>query len=244
MMRTVQLLRHDAYNCTITSAWRVQLYNYGSNQGCWWPIRFENFDIVMMMMMMMMMIIIIIITIILPILTLVFACWRAGSHLVPLSLTPRHSYLSCPSLVHSGAHSLQKEHMPFYAMFKNNNEADDNNEIYRLWHHALIVHLKWSGPCFLKIPQLFKCISGDKILFAVSSKGKFASYFNFYSLYNFWKDQLYGMSRLEFDVWLFRSHLKFFRIFGKQAPGMAENSTGKRKNSMYIPFIKLWPLCS
>jgi len=38
----VQLLRHDAYNCTITSAWRVR-----TNQGCWWPIRFENFDIVM-----------------------------------------------------------------------------------------------------------------------------------------------------------------------------------------------------
>ena len=46
-MRTVQLLGHDAYNCTITSAWRVQLYNYGSNQGCWWPIRYKNFDIVM-----------------------------------------------------------------------------------------------------------------------------------------------------------------------------------------------------
>ena len=45
MTRTVQLLRHDAYNCT-TSAWRVQLYNYGWNQACWWPIRFENFDIV------------------------------------------------------------------------------------------------------------------------------------------------------------------------------------------------------
>ena len=29
MTRIVQLLRHDAYNCTITSAWRVQLYNYG-----------------------------------------------------------------------------------------------------------------------------------------------------------------------------------------------------------------------
>ena len=27
--------------------WRVQMYNYGSNQGSWWPIRFENFDIVM-----------------------------------------------------------------------------------------------------------------------------------------------------------------------------------------------------
>ena len=35
------------YNCTITSTWHLQLYNYGSNQGCWWPIRFENFDIVM-----------------------------------------------------------------------------------------------------------------------------------------------------------------------------------------------------
>jgi len=46
MTRTVQLLRHDAYNCTITSAWRVQLYNYCWNQACWWPIRFENFDIV------------------------------------------------------------------------------------------------------------------------------------------------------------------------------------------------------
>ena len=32
MARTVQLLRHDAYNCTITTAWRVQLYNYGSHR--------------------------------------------------------------------------------------------------------------------------------------------------------------------------------------------------------------------
>ena len=32
MTRTVQLLGHDAYNCPITSAWRVQLYNYGWNQ--------------------------------------------------------------------------------------------------------------------------------------------------------------------------------------------------------------------
>ena len=47
MKRTVKLLRHDAYNCIITSPWRVQLYNYGWNQACWWPIRFENFDIVM-----------------------------------------------------------------------------------------------------------------------------------------------------------------------------------------------------
>ena len=58
MTRTVQLLRHDAYNCpitaeiravvdqSITSAWRVQLSNYGWNQGCCGPIRFENFDIV------------------------------------------------------------------------------------------------------------------------------------------------------------------------------------------------------
>ena len=46
MTCTVQLRRHDAYNCTITSPWRVQLYNYGSNQGCWWPITFKNFGIV------------------------------------------------------------------------------------------------------------------------------------------------------------------------------------------------------
>ena len=59
MTRTVQLLRHDAYNCPITSAWRVQLSNYGWNQVCWGPIRFENFDIVVIIiiiiMMMMMM---------------------------------------------------------------------------------------------------------------------------------------------------------------------------------------------
>ena len=30
-------------------AWRVQLYNYCLNQGCWWPIRFEIFDIVMIL---------------------------------------------------------------------------------------------------------------------------------------------------------------------------------------------------
>ena len=43
----VQLAELDDAYCPITQAWRVQLYNYGSNQGCWWPIRFENFDIVM-----------------------------------------------------------------------------------------------------------------------------------------------------------------------------------------------------
>ena len=46
MTCTVQLLRHDAYNCPITSAWRVQLSNYVWNQACWGPIRFGNFDIV------------------------------------------------------------------------------------------------------------------------------------------------------------------------------------------------------
>jgi len=46
MTRTVQLLRHDVYNSTVTSAWHVQLYNYDWNQACWWPIRFKNFDIV------------------------------------------------------------------------------------------------------------------------------------------------------------------------------------------------------
>ena len=32
---------------------RVQLYNYGWNQACWWPIRFENFDIVVIIITMM-----------------------------------------------------------------------------------------------------------------------------------------------------------------------------------------------
>ena len=58
MTRTVQLLRDDVYNWKITSAWRVQLHNYGWNQGCWWPIRFESFDIVVIII-----IIVIIITI-------------------------------------------------------------------------------------------------------------------------------------------------------------------------------------
>ena len=44
-MHAVKLLRHVAYNCPITSNWRVQLLC--SNKGCLWPIRFENFDIVM-----------------------------------------------------------------------------------------------------------------------------------------------------------------------------------------------------
>ena len=43
--------------------WRVQMYNYGSNQGCWWPIRFENFDIVMIIIIIVIIIIIIIIII-------------------------------------------------------------------------------------------------------------------------------------------------------------------------------------
>ena len=67
MTRPVQLLRHDAYNCTITSAWRVQFYYYGWNQACWWPIRFGNFDIVMIMIMIIIIIIIIIIIVIIVI---------------------------------------------------------------------------------------------------------------------------------------------------------------------------------
>ena len=66
--RYIQLLKLDAEKepkcnyreldyayCPITQAWRVQLYNYKRmynydwNQACWWPIRFENFDIVMIM---------------------------------------------------------------------------------------------------------------------------------------------------------------------------------------------------
>ena len=37
-----------------------------------------------------------------------------------------------------------------------------------------------------------------------ASRGtKLRSYFNFYSLYNIWKDQLYRISGLEFDEWVF-----------------------------------------
>ena len=73
MTRTVQLLRHEAYDCTITSAWHVPLYNYGSNQGCWRPIRFENFDIGMIIISIII-IIIIIITIVVFIFWLLFTC--------------------------------------------------------------------------------------------------------------------------------------------------------------------------
>ena len=60
------------------------------------------------------------------------------------------------------------------------------------------------GACFSKVPKLFVwhnslCIFKMKV-FCVT---KLSSYFNFYSLYNIWKDQLYKVSGSEFYEWLF-----------------------------------------
>ena len=88
-------------NCPVTSAWRVQLSNYCSNQGCWWPIRFENFDIVMMMMMIIIIVIIIV--------------WPLWSHLKQFSVfwsLLHHQFakvsLQPKSFIHSDKNCCQK----------------------------------------------------------------------------------------------------------------------------------------
>mgnify|MGYP007094270400 CR=1 FL=1 len=61
---------------------------------------------------------------------------------------------------------------------------------------------------FLESPETFRVHFGWHnslcIFKTKASRGtKLSSYFYFYSLYNIWEDQLYRISRPEFDEWLF-----------------------------------------
>ena len=61
---------------------------------------------------------------------------------------------------------------------------------------------------FLESPETFRAHFGWHnslcIFKTKASRGtKLCSYFYFYSLYNIWEDQLYRISRPEFDEWLF-----------------------------------------
>ena len=67
--------------------------------------------------------------------------------------------------------------------------------------------LRVRGP-FLESPKTFRAHFGWHnsicIFKTKASRGtKLCSHFNFYSLYNIFKDQLYRMSGSEFYVWLF-----------------------------------------
>ena len=55
-----------------------------------------------------------------------------------------------------------------------------------------------SGDRFSKVPKLFGRILGDIIKTKASRGTTLCSYFHFYSLYNVWKDQNYGISWSEF----------------------------------------------
>ena len=70
------------------------------------------------------------------------------------------------------------------------------------------------GTRFLNSLCIFKTM-----VFRVTQLG---SYFNFYSLYNIWKDQLYRISRLKFYEWLF-GPVKFLGLLGNAR--LASNST-------------------
>ena len=70
------------------------------------------------------------------------------------------------------------------------------------------------GACFSKVPKFFGwhnslCIFKTKV-FRVT---KLRSYFNFYSLYNIWKDHLYKVSGSECYEWLF-GPVKFSGLLG------------------------------
>ena len=71
-------------------------------------------------------------------------------------------------------------------------------------------NLRGKGPWgpFLKSPETFRAQFGwynSLYIFKTkTSRGtKLCSYFDFYSLYNIWTDQLYRLSRSEFHEWLF-----------------------------------------
>ena len=65
-----------------------------------------------------------------------------------------------------------------------------------------------SGVRFSKLPKLFGHISDDLILLYIFNTNgprgaKLCRYFNFYSLYKIWNDQLYRISGSQFYEWLF-----------------------------------------
>ena len=60
----------------------------------------------------------------------------------------------------------------------------------------------WPGTRLSKVPTLFGWHNSLCIFKAKASRGtKLCIYFNFYSLYNIWKDQLYRISRSQFEEW-------------------------------------------
>ena len=60
------------------------------------------------------------------------------------------------------------------------------------------------GTRFLRVPKLFGWQNFLCIYKGKESRGtELCRYFNFCSLYNIWKDQLYRISRSEFYEWLF-----------------------------------------
>ena len=71
----------------------------------------------------------------------------------------------------------------------------------------VITDYKCQGARFSKVPRLFGRNSGDIILCIFKTKAsrgtKLCSYFDFYSLYNIWTDQLFRLSRSEFHEWIF-----------------------------------------
>ena len=112
----------------------------------------------------------------------------------------------------------------------------------------------FSGARFSKAPRLFGwhnslCIFKTKV-FRVT---KLWSYFNFYSLYNIWNDQLYRIGGSEFHEFALRAR-KVFGSFEKRAPGQIivycncrqllkkQNKRVKRLGPLYA--ILQWDLLS
>ena len=85
---------------------------------------------------------------------------------------------------------------------------------------------------FLQIPETFRThFEWHNSLFVFKTKAsrstKLCSYFNFYSLYNIWKDQLYRVSWLEFYEWLF-GHVKFSGL-SRKGPQVSNFCGGWKK---------------
>ena len=102
------------------------------------------------------------------------------------------------------------------------------------------------GVRFSKLPKLFGHISDDLILLYIFNTNgprgtKLCRYFNFYSLYKIWKDQLYRISGSQFYEWL--SGTETLSGLSSNGPQVPTTLLRKRKWSYrnLFCFSENWP---
>ena len=113
--------------------------------------------------------------------------------------------------------------------------------IFLLQGHSVVTYeplSEGSRSLFLESPETFWAHFGwlDSLcIFKVkASRGtKLCSYFNCYSLYNLWKEQLYRISRSHFYEWLFGPE-KF--------SGLSRNRPQFLRKLLYWPMANAWKL--